>query len=41
MLIIESEGDDGFVSALSLKPGGMSEVSLRKRLAKVREGMAQ
>ena len=40
-LIIEAENDDAFVSALSLKPGGTSEITVRKRLAKARAELAQ
>ena len=36
-MIVEAELDDAFVAALSLKPGGASEIVVRKELAKVRE----
>ena len=39
-IIVEAEADDAFVAALSLKPGGMSEIVVRKRLAKAREQVA-
>ena len=35
-VLIESESDDEFVKAPSLKPNGKNEVVVRKRLAKAR-----
>ena len=38
-LLIYAEADDAFVAALSLKPGGVREISVRKRLAEARAAM--
>ena len=35
-VLIETESDDAFVQALSLKPNGLNEIAMRKRLAKAR-----
>ena len=37
-MVIEAEQDDSFVAALSLKPGGVREICIRKRLATARGG---
>ena len=39
--ICAADKDDAFVASMSLKPGGVTEVVLRKRLDKIRQALAR
>jgi len=39
--IVMTEMDDAFIASMSLKVGGVNEVLLRKRLAAIRDAMAE